>query len=296
MKISLMKQGYCLWNWTVSRNKTSSKFEKGLMKRLVVLLVFSVLTIGTFYFVLSLTEPENSLVEEAYQAYKQGEKSNTVTKRVEFFNKALSLYSDLEEKFNTKQGSGKLYYNIGNSYFQLGQYPLAVLYYYRALALMPKNEKVQRNLEIALSKLNISSRPQNAVVYKIFFFHYGFSLPERLNFFFIFALLGMLIGSVYIWTEVRLLKKSAILLALIATVFLGSIAYTNYLSPLEGVIIKSTSLYRDAGRQYAKVLKEPIFSGTRVEILNVLQEGHWLKIMTPEGFLGFVPQSSIKII
>src|ERR1700733_11284079 len=269
---------------------SSSLRRRRRMKRLLIaLLAFAFVASVAFYMVSFSTESEKSLLE-AYQAYRQGEQANTVAQRIESFNKALSLYTDLDERFNPKYGNGKLYYNVANSYFQLEQYPLAVLYYYRALTLMPKNEKTQRNLQIALSKLNVSDKTKDTAFNKIFFFHYRFSFSERLRLFFIFAVLGTLIGSLYIWVKASWLKKCAILFALVAAIFLGSIAYTNYFTPLEGIIVKSTSLYRDAGQQYAKVLKEPILSGTKVEVLDVLQEGRWLKIMTPEKVLEYVPK------
>ena len=262
---------------------------------LIILLVCALIASVSFYLVTPSGESEKSL-SDAYQAYRQGEEANTVQQRTESFNKALSLYTNLEKRFNPKYGNGKLYYNIANSYYQLGQYPMAVLYYYRALDLMPKNEKAQRNLQTTLSKLNVFDKTEDTTFNKIFFFHYGFSFSERFRLFFIFALLGTLFGSIYIWGRGSWLKKCAILFALVAAIFLGSIAYTNYFTPVQGVIVKSTSLYRDAGKQYAKVLKEPVLSGTKVEVLDVLHNGHWLKIITPEGILGYVPQNSIKTI
>lgn len=266
------------------------------MKQVFIVLLVCLLVASVAFYLVSPSGESEKALSEAYQAYRHGEEANTVNERTEFFNKALSLYTDLEKRFHPKYGNGKLYYNIANSYFQLGQYPMAVLYYYRTLDLMPKNERAQRNLQIALSKLKISDKPKDTTFKKIFFFHYGFSLSERFRIFFVFAVLGTLLGSLYIWLKLSWLKKCAILFALTAGVFLGSIAYSNYFIPVEGVIIKSTSLYRDAGQQYAKVLKEPILSGTKVEVLDILHEGHWLKIITPDGALGYIPQNSIKII
>jgi tetratricopeptide (TPR) repeat protein len=62
------------------------------------------------------------------------------------FSGALESYLRIEE---AGFESGALYYNIGNSYFKLGELGSAILYYERARRLMPGDDDLQANLELA---------------------------------------------------------------------------------------------------------------------------------------------------
>ncbi|MGA8165062.1 MAG: hypothetical protein WB791_08585 [Waddliaceae bacterium] len=267
------------------------------MKRTILLAFFFFIgSLAYFLFIAKTTKNPEYQLKEAYREYVKGEKAGTAGERRAAFNRALSLYTDLEREPPPAFGNGKLYYNIANSYFQLGQYPWAVYYYYRALALMPRNDKVVHNLSVALNKLDLRAGEEQLIFSRIFPFHHYLSLPERLQVFFGLGLLTLVLGSLYLWSRRSWLRKTAILTAVLTGVMLLSLGYSHYIAPIEGVIIRSTALYRDAGEQYAKVRDAPILSGSRVEVLDVLREGRWLKVMTEKGDLGYIPHDSIRIL
>lgn len=256
--------------------------------------IFFAIAALSFYFLLN--RPGSSSLREAEEHYAAGEKAETIAARQEQFNLALSLYKDLENAYHPEFGSGKLYFNIANTYFQLGQYPQAILYYYKAYALMPREPKIGRNLQVAQSKLNLADPVRPNIYNQLFFFQYEFSLPERLQVFFFlaalaFALLSFLLWKPHVWTRWAFYTAAAL-----AALVLFSAAYTRYFSPLEGIIVSSTELYRDAGINYAKVIPKPIPSGSKVEVLNITPNGKWIKIITPEGQFGYIPQTSISLI
>jgi tetratricopeptide (TPR) repeat protein len=64
------------------------------------------------------------------------------------FENALTSYLRLVE---AGFESGKVYYNIGNTYFKLGDVAQSILYYERARRLLPGDEDVQANLDLARS-------------------------------------------------------------------------------------------------------------------------------------------------
>ena len=47
--------------------------------------------------------------------------------------------------------SADIYYNLGNSYYKIGDIAKAILNYERALILKPANKDIRSNLEIAKS-------------------------------------------------------------------------------------------------------------------------------------------------
>jgi tetratricopeptide (TPR) repeat protein len=88
----------------------------------------------------SLTRPTVTQVEfyqEGNRLYQDGD-----------FEGALASYLRLVE---AGFESGEVYYNIGNTYFKLGDIAQAILYYERARRLLPGDEDVQANLDLARS-------------------------------------------------------------------------------------------------------------------------------------------------
>lgn len=256
-----------------------------------------ILALVLLLFVSAHADMPFDLLKSAYDNYLAGEKASTIARRKEYFNQALEDYSKLETTYKPTFGNGKLYYNIGNSYFQLEEYSWAVLYYYRALKLMPREERVQHNLNIALQKLSVTPSEITTPIYQpLLYLNTLVSLPQRLQWFFNFGVILLALISAHLMRPNKYLKGSAIAVGIIwALLFLG-LLYTKFLAPVEGVLIHSSALYRDAGEQYAKVSEQPVLSGNKVKVLEVLQEGQWLKVLTPTGELGYVPSTTIRII
>jgi len=247
-----------------------------------------------FLFVMGLRRGDARL-QEADNSYLSGENAKTIAERQAAFNHALSLYLDLEKDYNPRFGTGKLSYNIGNAYYQLGEYAWSILYYQRAKALMPRDERVQRNLSAALKRLSLPNPSENGFFADIFSFRPYLSLPERLQLFFAFNILALMFCSWYFYRRSRGIKiVAAFSLALMALMLL-SLGYTRYFSPIQAVVVHSVDLRRDAGEHYAKVGKQPVAAGTNVEVLSESNDGKWLKVLAPSGEMGYAPQSDVRI-
>lgn len=239
---------------------------------------------------------ETSIWKQADEAYSAGEKASTIAQRQDSFNQALKLYEELESTYNPTFGDGKLYYNIGNTYFQLEEYPWAVLYYYRAQALRPRDSRIVQNLEITQNKLGLKPQAaETSIFQKILFFRTYLSLPEQLQLLFVLGILLLVLLSVRIWTHYSL-KYAIYLVSIFWIIMLVNVAYTRYYAPIEGVILKSAALYRDAGEEYAKVSGKPILEGSKVQVVDVVQDGKWLKVLSPTGEVGYLPLTTVRII
>ncbi len=236
------------------------------------------------------------LIAEAEAEYQAGEKAATVAERKQHFNAALEKYLLLEKHNHPEFGNGKLYYNLANTNYQLGEFQWAVYYYYKALRLMPGDEEALHNLTLALKQLNLPGPSEESILHKIFFFHYHLSLPVRLMLFAFVGCLTFILASLLIWTHWRGVKTACILSALVSLILLGSLLYSRYLAPTEGVMVRSAMLYRDAGEQYAQVSDKPIPAGLKVEVLDIRQQGQWLKVLTPDGVLGYVQYEAIHLL
>lgn len=235
-------------------------------------------------------------LNEAQMNYLTAERTTNIAERKAAFHRSLELLLELENIYAPTFGNGKLYFNLGNNFFQLEEYPLALLYYYQAEQLRPVDDKVQTHLALTLKKLGLSATPTHSAFDWLFFFHRHFSLPERLQFLAAFVLLTTFMFSGFLWTKSRLLYSSAMVAGLVALLFLCSVSYTYMLSPIEAVVIKSSLLYRDAGTQYAKVKREPLIPGSKVKLLDIALAGKWLKIKTDDGSVGYLPQEALRTI
>lgn len=263
---------------------------------LFVILLFAGAVVSHYTYKISRHQDLREHLRGAHADYVKGESAETVGDREDAFNRSLAEYLDLERTYHPVYGNGRLYFNIANSYFQLGNYPFAALYYYKAQKLMPRDETVKRNLETALGKMGLTDKKEKTVFHKIFFFHFLTSIPERLQLIFFFFLAVFLSFSIYIWTRREAFFKVGKLTVFIGLIFLASYTFSHYLSPIEAVMVKSSGLYRDSGFQFAKVQEEPVLSGRKVEVLDVINHGEWLKVRLPNGNLGYVPQEAIRII
>lgn len=244
--------------------------------------------VSLFFYFYHRSDPRAAQADSDYRA---GEAAKVVADRKKSFNEALSYYLEMENDYDPRFGNGKLYYNIGNTYFQLEAYPWAVLYYLRAEALMPRDKRVERNLQLARSKLSLPQAEAGGQVLPL-----ALSLPERLQLFAAAALTALLLLSAWLWTDRRGFRNGALVVLVLAAMLSLTLAYTRYFAPLEGVLVQGSDLYRDAGRQYAKVGEEPLPAGSEVELLGSDPSGKWFKILTPQGAIGYVPQEALRAV
>lgn len=245
---------------------------------------------------LFLVREDDPRIEDAEKSYHIGESTKAIAARKKAFNAALNDYLDLEQRYNPQYGTGKLFYNIGNTYFQLEEYPQAILYFLKAQTLMPRDDAIRHNLEAAQDKLSLKKSPEVNAFYKVFFFHNYLSLPERLQVFFVSSLLAIILASTYLWIKNVWFERALFVVLFIAACTLLSLGYTRYISPIEAVMVKSSDLYLDAGTQYAKVGNKPLPAGTQVEVISPPSNEKWFKVRTPNGDPGYVPQEAIRII
>jgi len=63
------------------------------------------------------------------------------------FGEAAEIY---EQAITDGMKNGHLYYNLGNTYFRMGNLPKAILNYVKAQNLLPRHEDVEANLEYAV--------------------------------------------------------------------------------------------------------------------------------------------------
>jgi tetratricopeptide (TPR) repeat protein len=258
----------------------------------VQLIIMFALIIVVFAFWMSYKGDERLQQAEAY--YLKGETASTIASRKEAFNSALSLFLTLNDQYQPIFGTGKLSYNIGNIYYQLGEYPLAIAYYKRAENLMPRSLFVKENLTQAWEKAGISEMRKAHLLDGLLFKF--LSLPEKLQLFFGLSLLSFLFISAWLWLKKKWLAKVSKFFLIITAVILLNLAIIHYFSPIEAVLIHAVELRRDAGMEFAKVGDKPIPGGTEIEVVGYAYNEKWLQVIAPNGDFGYIPITSVKLI
>ncbi len=262
-----------------------------------ILLTILALLVGSWfysYYWCPWESPE--MLQTAQISYNDGERGTTIAERKDNFNQALSSYQKLEKHYYPENGSGKLFFNLGNAYYQLEQYPWAALYYYKAQRLMPREDKPLFNLGLTLDKLQQPRPPAPTIWEKIFLVRTYLSIPEAIQLFALITFIVFALATFMIWYPKRFLKPLMVLFCGILLFLGAALTYQKYIAPLNAVVVKATPVYRDAGTQFSQVQNDPLPAGVKVEILQIMPDGNWIKILLPQGAIGFVPMESLRII
>lgn len=214
------------------------------------------------------------------------------------YTSAIQIYEVL-----LNQGeAADIYYNLGNSYYKVGDIAKAILNYERALLLQPGNGDIRANLEIARSKTidKVEQMPE------IFFISWTKSLINSMSVD-SWAICGivcfiLLIISLYffIFSKKIALKKAGfisgiifLVVTILANVFANQ--QKKELVNRNSAIVMNPSV---------TVRSTPSESGTS---LFILHEGHkvdvkdasmkdWKEIRLEDGKVGWIPASAIEII
>lgn len=143
---------------------------------------------------------------------------------------------------------------IGDLYFQLNEYPLARVYHQRAL-----KEPNSQNIHLLFGFLTLT------------FLIYSFS----------------------IWIPRSFIKKLALGSAILLVCLTSNTLFFYYTSPVEGILIKSTNVYRSPKWNDSQLKAAPILAGSKVQILQMTQDKNWLKIRDSDR-VGYIPTDSLR--
>jgi tetratricopeptide (TPR) repeat protein len=229
------------------------------------------------------------ILQEAQTSYQQGEKATTYEERKLAFNHALSLYLTLEQE----APSADLDQALGNTYFQIGEYAWAILYYQRALKQDPQNSLLFSHLKEAQKKLGLSEEqyPYQKKGIKPFFI-----LSQQFQLLFWVIFFTIVLFSCTIWLSFPWIRKVAMGSAALLALLLANFLFFYYFTPLEGILVKTAGLYRAPDWNQPQLTNEPLLAGSKVQVLQTTSDGNWLKIENPQGTIGYLPTLTLRLI
>ncbi|MBQ9137116.1 MAG: tetratricopeptide repeat protein [Alistipes sp.] len=233
------------------------------------------------------TPDNNALWESGNKAYIDGN-----------FAQAVADYSAIESR---GYYSARLYYNMGNAYFKLGQLGKAILYYHRALVISPSMDDAQHNLEIAQAqtKDNIAQVPQ-------FFLHRWLRTVQStmsctawsvisLS---LFALTLALLLVFLLGTRLAVRKTgffgaiASLLLFVVTTAF--AISERNDVINRQGAIVISSAISVKSSPDRAATDLFVLHEGTKVTISSQVED--WAEITIADGKKGWTELSHLEQI
>ncbi len=197
--------------------------------------------------------------------------------------------------------SSALYYNLGNAYYKMDNFPKAIINYERALKLNPSDEDISFNLRLA----NINTVDKIEPIPKLFYEQwwenfisiYNDTNWSKLG---IAALwLAFIFSVIYIFGNSILMKKTGFFISLIflATgIFLLSTAGIQHhrLTSNKSAVITETSAYIKSSPDEKSTNLFMLHAGTRIDIIDELKG--WKKIRIANGNVGWISDNEIEII
>ena len=217
------------------------------------------------------------------------------------YKESLQQYLQLSDEIH----NGKLFYNIGNIYFQLGDIGKSILYYRKAALLVPGDKNLKENLNTAREKRmdKISEQESSRFMETIFSFHYNLSSSFKS------ILFAISLAIVWISLSLFLLKKkfppswehnfitSSVIFSIISLIFLGSLLIdTIEIHKHPGGVITTNEVIarKGDGEAYSPSFKAPLHSGLEFSLIR--ERMGWYYIKLPDKTQTWIPEESAELV
>lgn len=214
------------------------------------------------------------------------------------FAQAAELYNQILASGST---SAEVLYNLGNSYFRLGDIPLAILNYERALRLAPSDDDIIMNLRLANLQVKdkIEVLPEVLPV-RIWNYLMDLLSMDQWAWASVFALILVVCGAlIYFISPTPTWKMtgffSGLTFVLILTVCVaGAWHQHKILLNDDRAVITAPTLNAHAAPDATSGLLFVVHEGTVVQVTQEM--GGWFRIKLKDGNVGWVPQGVFERI
>ena len=234
------------------------------------------------------------LLSEANGFFRRASQTDDPAQAAGLYQQALIRF---EKLVHEGVRNGGLYYDLGNSYFQLHDLGRANLNYRRAQLYLPGDENLRQNLAAARGQQPDRIKPQQevAVAKTILFWHYDLSARLRLW--------ALVTANACFWAGLglQLYRRRRpfpwpVALALALSVLLSaSLLYEHFDRQRAGVLVAvETTARKGDGQAYAVSFDAPLHAG--VEFTLVERRGDWLYIELADGRRCWVETVSAELL
>jgi len=212
------------------------------------------------------------------------------------YRQAIELFSEIEK---SGQVSYELFYNLGNTYYKMGNIGQAIRYWEKALKINPSNKDVIYNLNIARERI------KDQIVLPDMFFLFKFYMDLRqsastrilINISGIILCMTVLVFIMRRWSKLKTGKKkysATAVILIICFIFSSALtidtAYFRKRNNYGIVLIKTLEIRNEPTQEStaAFILHE----GAKVRIDDIIEDT-WLKISYFDDKTGWAPSGTI---
>ena len=198
--------------------------------------------------------------------------------------------------------SADVYYNLGNSYYKLGEIAKSILNYERALLLQPGNGDIRANLEVARAK----AIDKVELVPEIFFISWIKSLINIMSvdawawwgivsfLFFIVALYFFIFSKQVVLKKIGFTASIVLLMITVCANIFASEQKEHLVNRTSAIVMNPSVTVRSAPSESGTSLFI-LHEGRKVSIKDKSMR-EWTEISLEDGKVGWVPASSIEVI
>ncbi|MDD4644838.1 MAG: tetratricopeptide repeat protein [Bacteroidales bacterium] len=255
-----------------------------MIKKVLTSLVFSLFVLLP---VAGQSKVEQVVFDKANQLYLNGDYS--------------SAREEYQKIINSGFESVELYYNLGNTFYKLGQIPSAILYYEKALILNPKDVDIKFNLELANQLVVDKINPVNEFFVKKWFRSFAGILKADVWGYLSLLSLGLFLAAVvylYITRGFRYRKLivsggAVMVIFFFFSILLGSIQHKQTAHPDSAIVFASSLTAKSSPDQGGTDLFV-VHEGLKVRITD--QVGTWIRIRLADGNEAWIPENSVEKI
>lgn len=214
------------------------------------------------------------------------------------YDRAVELYDSLT---NAGYKSTNTYFNAGNSYYKLQNFPAAILNYERAKLITGDRYDINRNLE--LSNLNVVDKIESLPEVFIFTWWRNFINSNSSRNWAIFSLLFLWLSMISIISFIlfsnNTIKKLSFILFLILFVFtIFTILFTykrfSFETEHDYAIVFAPNVYVKSAPDEESTDQFIIHEGLKVQMMEKV--GEWQQIKLGDGKVGWLKEGAIEII
>lgn len=233
-------------------------------------------------------EPERlqEIFAEANDLFRQAnEKRETDPAQAYNLYQAASLrYERLIREGDVR--NGRLYYNLGNAYFQMGDLGRAILSYRRAELLVGGDPDLRQSLRYARSRRldRFDRTTERRVLETLLFWHYDIPTSVRL-WLFAACWAGLWGGLAWRLLHPGALGRIAPLSLGAASLLLGgSLGFEAAAEAQERHVVVTaleTTARRGDGANYEPAFRDPLHAGAELELLE--ERDGWMQVRLPDG-------------
>ncbi|MFW5799237.1 MAG: hypothetical protein ACOCV8_00355 [Spirochaetota bacterium] len=264
----------------------------------LIIVLFTLLLTNTL-----IAQTDNEDLNEFFRAQKLYDKAigfqsigKNPREAYQLFEEASSIYLNL---INKGYKSAYLYYNLANSYFNIGELGKTIYYYKIADKLKPSFRDIDRNLAEARSEVKnyIEDKNQNTIIEIFFFWHFQIPLTIRLWIGITSFILIWIIAGINLLYRKRYLKGILIALTIISAIFIASIT-TQYITDNTqwwGVVTANEGVEarKGPGENYEPSFTEKLSEGIEFTIND--KKGNWYKVKLKNNEICWIPEDSVIV-